>query len=334
MTATADDHRDVQEEVPPGIDLAVVGGVLGEEGLHAELLSRGRSNLTYRVWNDNGEWVVRRPPLGHVLATAHDMAREYRVIAALQDTAVPVPRTVAEGPADSAMGAPFYVMHMVHGIVVGGLPPAGYADGADGRRQMMRGFIETLAALHAVDWQAVGLGDFGRPEGYLARQVGRWAKQWDGNKTRDVPGIDDLQAQLVANVPDQAGSTIVHGDYSLNNVMLDSRDPGKVAAVLDWEMSTLGDPLADVGWVMAFWPNGDDFPAPAEVADYYSRVSGRAIDHVAFYVALANYKMAVIGEGIYARFLKGATVGEGFEQIGASVQARVDAGLAALAGRG
>jgi aminoglycoside phosphotransferase (APT) family kinase protein len=296
------------------------------------MLSRGRSNLTYRVWNDNGEWVVRRPPLGHVLETAHDMGREFRILSALKDTPVPVPVTFALESDPAPMGAPFYVMGMVHGLVVGTEPPPGYADGPEGRRRLAEGFIATLAGLHSVDWRAQGLEDFGRPEGYLARQVRRWAKQWEGNKTREIPGIEELRQRLEAGVPDQAGSTIVHGDYSLNNVMMASDDPGRVAAILDWEMSTLGDPLADVGWVMAFWPTGGDFPSAAEVAEHYSRVSGRSIDHVGFYVALANYKMAVIGEGIYARYLKGATVGEGFDQLGDSVAPRVEAGLAALAG--
>jgi aminoglycoside phosphotransferase (APT) family kinase protein len=318
--------------VPPGIDTEVVGRLIGQSDLQAEMLSRGRSNLTYRVWNDSGEWVVRRPPLGHVLETAHDMAREFRILSALKDTPVPAPVTVALQADPDAMGAPFYVMEMVHGLVIGSEPPAGYADGPAERRRLAEGFIATLAGLHAVDWRAQGLEDFGRPEGYLARQVRRWAKQWEGNKTREIAGIEELRGRLEANVPEQAGSTIVHGDYSLNNVMMASDDPGRVAAILDWEMSTLGDPLADVGWVMAFWPVGGDFPDAAEVAEHYSKVSGRSIDHVGFYVALANYKMAVIGEGIYARYLKGATVGEGFDQLGDSVAPRVEAGLAALPG--
>jgi aminoglycoside phosphotransferase (APT) family kinase protein len=318
--------------VPPGIDPEAVGRLIGQTDLQAEMLSRGRSNLTYRVWNDHGEWVVRRPPLGHVLATAHDMAREYRVLTALRDTPVAVPVTVALCDDESTMGAPFYVMTMVHGLVVGNDPPQGYADGEDGRRRLMEGFVETLAALHAVDWQAVGLEGFGRPEGYLERQVKRWAKQWEGNKTRELPAIEELRHRLETRVPPQSGSTIVHGDYSLNNVMMDRDDPSRVAAVLDWEMSTLGDPLADIGWVMAFWPTGSSFPSVGDVADYYSKVSGRSVEHVGFYVALANYKMAVIGEGIHARYLKGATVGEGFDEIGASVPQRVEAGLAALRG--
>ena len=319
--------------VPPGIDPEAVGRLIGQSGLQAEMLSRGRSNLTYRVWNDAGEWVVRRPPLGHVLETARDMAREYRVLSALRDTPVPAPVTVALCDDASVMGSQFYVMHMVHGIVVGGTPPPGYADTAEARRRMADGFIDTLATLHAVDYHAVGLEGFGRPEGYLERQVRRWAKQWEGNKTRELPEIEELRSRLERNVPEQAGSTIVHGDYSLNNVMLNGDDPGRVEAVLDWEMSTLGDPLADVGWVMAFWAGeGAGLPPAADMAERYAATSGRSISHVGFYVALANYKMAVIGEGIHARYLKGATVGEGFEGIGAGVSLRVEAGLAALPG--
>ena len=314
----------------PGIDPATVGRLIGQTGLRVEMLSRGKSNLTYRVWNDAGEWVVRRPPLGHVLETAHDMAREYRILTALRDTPVPAPVPLVLCDDPDVTGAPFYVMELVHGLVTGAAPPAGYADSDEDRRRMSEGFIATLAAIHAVDWRAAGLEGFGRPDGYLERQVRRWARQWEGNKTRDLPGVEELGRRLGRAVPAQAGSTIVHGDYSLNNVMLALDDPGRVVAVLDWEMSTLGDPLADVGWVMAFWPRAGGFPSTDEVVGRYAALSGRSVENVSFYVALAHYKMAVIGEGIHARFLKGATVGDGFAEIGAGVTRNIDAGLAAL----
>src|SRR3954451_15914861 len=327
--------------VPAGVDPDGVGRIIGQTGLRAEFLSRGRSNLTYRAWNDSGEWVVRRPPLGHVLEPAHDMAREFRILSALKDTPVPVPRTVAMCDDVSVLGAPFYVMEMVHGYVVGNDPPAGYADTADERRRMAYGVVDTLAAIHAVDWQAVGLEGFGRPEGYLERQVRRWGKQWEGNKNRELPRIDELQQRLSSALPPQSASTIVHGDYTLNNVMLASDDPGRVAAVLDWEMSTLGDPLADLGWVLSFGPGalpvrGDQAPFPPsdDLIERYGSVSGRSMDPTAFYVALARYKMAVIQEGIHARFLKGQTVGEGFANLGEGVGDLVERAHVALDGEG
>jgi len=327
---------------PPGIDLEKVGAFLDKPGLQAELISGGRSNLTYRIWNDEGEWVLRRPPLGHVLPTAHDMAREYRVLSALRDTPVPVPKTVVLCEDNEVNGAPFYVMEMVHGLIVRGEPPKGYADAPGDRSGMAEALIDVLVAIHAVDYKAVGLDGFGRPEGYLERQVGRWAKQWEGNKTRELPEIEELHRLLRERLPSQSDSTIVHGDYRLDNTMLAPDDPGRILAVLDWEMSTLGDPLADLGLLMVYWRDADDrsgrpglggvngFPSRKEVVARCSAKSGRSVDDLGFHTALGYYKLAIITEGIHARFLKGQTVGEGFGGIGAGVPMLVNAGLNAL----
>jgi aminoglycoside phosphotransferase (APT) family kinase protein len=265
------------------------------------------------------------------------MGREYRVMSALAATPVPVPTMVAFCDDIEVNGAPFYVMEMVHGRIIRGEPPAGYADDPADRRRMAEVLIDTLAAIHNVDWKAVGLDGFGRPEGYLERQVRRWSTQWEGNKTRDLPAVDELRRLLQERLPAQADSTIVHGDYRLDNTMLSQDDPGRIAAVLDWEMSTLGDPLADVGLLMVYWDrdggptfNPKGFPSADEAIARYSEKSGRSVGDIGFHIALGYYKLAVITEGIHARFLKGQTVGEGFESIGAGVAALVDAGLRAI----
>ena len=331
------------DAAPPGVDLAAVSRYLGRQGLRAELVSGGRSNLTYRIWNDEGEWVLRRPPLGHVLPTAHDMGREYRVITALADTGVPVPRTIAFCNDVDVIGAPFYVMEMVHGIIVGddGLPD-GYASSAEDKRRMAAALVDTLATLHGVDWRAAGLEGFGRPEGYLERQVRRWAKQWEGNKTRELPAVDELRRQLERHLPGESDSTIVHGDYRLGNAIFDAADPGRILAVLDWEMSTLGDPLADLGWLLVYWNDPDAVPDPSRVdlpsgfppesfvVERYAATSARAVDDLAFYAALGFYKLAVIAAGIHARYLKGQTVGEGFETVGARPPLLAEEALRAL----
>ena len=240
----------------PGLDLerfaAWFGDACpGEVGgpLHGRLIAGGRSNLTYEVSDGSRSWVVRRPPLGHVLATAHDMDREYRVITALRDTGVPVPLTYALCDDPDVIGAPFYVMSKVDGIVYRTADQLA-ALGPARARVIAEHLIGTLARLHAVDPAEVGLADFGRPEGFLARQVRRWKKQLDASRSRPLAGIDELYALLAADPPDGSPPAIVHGDYRLDNVLVGPDD--KVAAVVDWEMATLGDPLTDVGLLIVY----------------------------------------------------------------------------------
>jgi aminoglycoside phosphotransferase (APT) family kinase protein len=324
---------------PPGVDLAALRGWFADhvegasgEALSASVISGGRSNLTYVVTDGAHEWVLRRPPLGHVLATAHDMRREFRIISALAGSAVPVPRAYAFCDDPEVNGADFYVMERVDGCIPR-TPHEIAAISEEDARRCSRTLVEVLAAIHSVDFEAVGLGDFGRPDGYLERQVERWAKQWEGNKTRELPEIDDLTRRLRAAVPAASDAAIVHGDYRLDNTMLASDDPGRIVAVLDWEMSTLGDPLADMGLLLVYWggPGAGMLPTTAalaahpgfastdEITEMYAEVSGRDVDHLDFYVVLAYYKLAIILEGIHARFLKGKTVGDGFEGIGGGV---------------
>jgi aminoglycoside phosphotransferase (APT) family kinase protein len=306
--------------------------------LHGRLIAGGRSNLTYRVSDDHRSWVVRRPPLGHVLATAHDMAREYRVLAALHATGVPVPLTYALCSDPDVIGAPFYVMSSVDGMVYRTADELA-AVGPDRARGIAGNLIDTLALLHAVDPAEVGLGDFGRPEGFLARQVRRWKQQLDASRSRPLAGIDELHERLAASPPDGSPPAIVHGDYRLDNVITGPDD--KVAAVVDWEMATLGDPLTDVGLLLVYQRMqrlGDEvmasaapgYPSEAQVLRRYAESSGRDVASLGFYLALASFKAAVILEGIHYRYVHGQTVGAGFAEIGAQVEPLVAIGLAAI----
>ena len=329
----------------PGLDLERFaawfdGACPGEIGgpLQGRLIAGGRSNLTYGVSDGTKSWVVRRPPLGHVLATAHDMAREYRVITALRDTSVPVPLTYALCADPGVLGAPFYVMSTVDGVAYRTAAQL-TAVGPARARAIAERMVGTLALLHAVVPAEVGLADFGRPEGFLARQVRRWQKQLDASRSREIPGIDELHALLAANTPDGTTPTIVHGDYRLDNVLVGPDD--HVAAVVDWEMATLGDPLTDVGLLIVYQrmerlgegPMASDapgYPAEAEILDLYARFSGRDLPDLGFYIALASFKTAVVLEGIHYRYVHGQTVGEGFEAIGTLVEPLVASGLAAI----
>ncbi|MBM3691981.1 MAG: phosphotransferase family protein [Actinobacteria bacterium] len=331
---------------PDGLDLDALRGFLvghvagaGDRALRASLIAGGRSNLTYHVTDGVHDWVVRRPPLGHVLATAHDMGREYRVMSALQGTAVPVPVTRALCTDDAAIGAPFYVMDRVEGRVVRSTDELAAFPAGDARA-VSHALIDVLAALHGIDPDAVGLGDFGRPDGFLARNVARWGTQWAANKTRDLPQIDELARRIHAALPTSGPAAIVHGDYRLENTML-APDRPEIVAVLDWEMSTLGDPLTDLGLFLVYWVHWDAGDGPPlttggasglpgfitidEVVDRYARATGRDLGDLDFYIVFAFYKLAVILEGINARFLMGKTVGEGFDRMGEMVTRLLDA---------
>lgn len=293
--------------------------------LRFELISGGKSNLTYRMRSGPRSWVLRRPPLGHVLATAHDMRREFRVQSALADSGLPIARPIVlcEDPAVNDL--PFYVMEDRSGVVLADQIPDGFAPTAADRRRIGDAMIDTMVALHAVDYTAAGLADFGKPDGYLARQVQRWSTQWAGNKTSDVAEIDELIRRLAIALPTSPAPTIVHGDFRLGNLALDPDDPGRVVAIYDWEMATLGDPLADLGYTLIYWAEPDEsdpsggwmpsvsaapgFATRAELVARYAAQSGRDVSAIDFYQVLALYKLAVISEGIYKRFTMGQQVG-------------------------
>ncbi|MEZ5243728.1 MAG: phosphotransferase family protein [Acidimicrobiales bacterium] len=283
-----------------------------------ELITGGASNLTFRVVDAAGtRLVLRRPPTGHVLASAHDMAREHRIMAALQDTAVPVPSLVGLCQDEAVIGADFYVMDFVDGRII--------FDRADGeavdpalRPVMTNSLTDTLAALHAIDPDEIGLGDLGRKEDYCARQLRRWKRQVDEGSDRDMPLFQDLHDRFVAAIPPQQGAGIVHGDYRLDNCMM--ADDGTVAAVLDWELCTLGDVLADVAGMAMWW--GDDPAARGRIADVPTRADGfgtrvemleryaqhsdRDVSDLPWYVAFQHWRLAAISEGVRVRFAAGA----------------------------
>ena len=338
---------------PPGLDLDSlaryltprVGGPVGS--LRAEVIPGGRSNLTYIVDDGVRRFVVRRPPLAHVLPTAHDMAREYRVLAALQDTGIPVPHVIALCEDESVIGAPFYVMEWIDGHVVRDALPAGFPDTRETRQAMSSALVSTLLHLHAIDPDAIGLAGFGHPEGFLGRQVRRWWQQWEASKTRELPCIEELHRRLDETVPVQSAPGIVHGDYRLDNVMYAPTDPGRIVAVIDWEMCTIGDPLCDVGLLCVYWSDDeteaagralhgmpvtvqDGFYKRADILRDYAAGTQRDMSALEWYIALGAYKLAIIAEGITARFLMGMTVGEGFERMGEMVPAIVEGGLDAL----
>ena len=340
---------------PQGLDLAALrawmdahapGIFTGE--LSATLITGGKSNLTYSVGDGTHEYVVRRPPLGHVLATAHDMSREYKVMAALADTDVPVPRMHALCQDTDVIGSPFYVMEKVAGF------PYNRAKdlevlGPERTRAITERMVDTLADLHAVDYAAVGLSEFGRPDGYLGRQLARWKKQLASSQSRELAGMDELIEALDAKLPATSGATIVHGDFRLDNLLVDALPDGgdRVTAVLDWEMSTLGDPLTDVAILLAYQQMGEfsggtnqaavtDAPlAPGylprdEVIERYAAATGRDLSHLGFHLGLAFFKLAVILEGIHYRHAHGQTVGTGFDGIGDMIVPLIDAGRVAI----
>lgn len=337
----------VSETELPGVSVPALEAFLQEKlpgllrgPLRVALLSGGRSNLTYSLTDGFGHWVLRRPPLGHVLATAHDMSREYRLLYALHPTAVPVPEPlVSAGP--EVIGAPFYVMDFVAGEVlrekqqlaaVGAAAP-GLADE----------LVGILARLHGIDPGEVGLADLGRPAGYLERQLRVWARQLAASHCRELPELVSLGERLGKRLPEDQRAAIVHGDYRLDNVVVDPHG-WRVQGVLDWEMATLGDPLTDLANMVAWWDGirGLDSPVAAVPGDApgfpdgdfllaaYARDTGRDLSELPWYLGFAYYKIAVIFEGIHYRDQLGLTVGEGFGRLGDMVPPLVERGHAAL----
>ncbi|HET8931562.1 MAG TPA: phosphotransferase family protein [Acidimicrobiales bacterium] len=307
---------------PAGIDGPAITAWLSArapvtEPLTFSLISGGRSNLTFDVTDAaGGHWVLRRPPIGHVLATAHDMGREHRIIAALRDTAVPVPPAIDLCTDAEVNDAPFFVMDYVDGLVLRDRATAEQLD-LDARGAAGMHLIDVLAAIHAVDPDEVGLGDLGRREHYVERQLKRWHSQWERSAYTHVTGIDDVHGRLSAKVPEQRESTIVHGDYRLDNCIV--TPDGQIAAVLDWELCTLGDPLADIGLLLVYWSERSDgfsampdspttvagFPDRDQITARYAEASGREIGDVDYFVALGYWKLACILAGVATRYADG-----------------------------
>jgi aminoglycoside phosphotransferase (APT) family kinase protein len=309
----------------PGIDVPAVTAWMeaNVDGAHGpfrfDAIAGGHSNLTYRLTGSDGNrLVLRRPPLGHRLASAHDMSREHKIIHALQRSAVPVAPALGFCDDPAVNDAPFYVMGFVDGHVLRDRSSAEAVLGIAERRAASESIVDTMVAIHAVDLDAVGLADLGKHEGYIARQLTRWYSQWNAQKTRDLPAVDRVHDELLQRIPEQGPATIVHGDYRLDNCMVG--DDGHVVAVLDWEICTLGDPMADVGLLQVYWTGPTDsssawtgsattaagFLDRAHLAARYAEGSGRDISQLPFYVSFAYWKLACILEGVYARYLGGA----------------------------
>jgi aminoglycoside phosphotransferase (APT) family kinase protein len=334
-------EQDGTVAAPDGIDAAAVEAWFGEHvagvdfPLCFERIAGGHSNLTYGVTDAAGQkWALRRPPLGKRLGSAHDMGREFKVVSALGGTEVPVAPVVGLCEDESVNEAPFYVMEFVEGPILRGLAEAEVFPDEGDRRVIGERVADTLVQIHAVDPDAAGLGDLGRKEDYVARQLHRWHGQWEKSKTRELEPIDRVHEALSARIPEQGPATIVHGDYRLDNMIL--TESGEVAAVVDWELCTLGDPLADVGLLMVYWPDrGEDtialgmpanlapgFPTREELISRYAERSGRDLSELDFYVALGYWKLAIILEGVYARYSAGGygKVNEGVEAFARLVE--------------
>ena len=334
-----------QDSIPDALqtvrEIAAASGHEVATDLAVELISGGKSNLTYRVWNGDESWILRRPPLGEVPRGAHDVAREYRVMHALAATPVPVPAVIGLLDPAPTIGRAAYLMDEVSGRVI---RTRGDVDSLEvpERTRLAGRLVDTLAQLHALDPASVGLEGLGRPEGFLRRQLDRWTRQLAQVSTRELRGVTEIIALLERHLPEQSPAGIVHGDYRLDNVMVSHPDPSQIVAVLDWEMATIGDPLADVGMLLMFWDEpgrewnpitaglmaAEGMPSAREAAERYLKLRGLGGDALAWYVLFAQFKLAVIMEQIAVRHRLGQTEGEGFEQVDTMPQTLLDMGRA------
>jgi aminoglycoside phosphotransferase (APT) family kinase protein len=337
----------------PGLDISAVTTWLERtiDGVRApfefSLIAGGRSNLTYRVTDAAGRrLVLRRPPLGHVLATAHDMAREFRIISAVGATSVPVAPALGLCEDVEVNGAPFYVMGFVDGVVLDSPAKADLLP-VNLRRPASDHLVDILAELHSVDIDAVGLGGLAKRTGYVERQVRRWTAQWEQSKTRELPAVDEVARRLAAELPTQRDTVIAHGDYRFGNCLTDVHQ-GRITGVLDWELCTLGDPLADLGYLGVYWtdpgerskrhndPSGaEGFPRYRDLVERYATITGRDVTGIDYYVAFSSWRLAVISEGVYARYLHGA-MGDRIDDLNSfkvGVEQLAESALEAMRGR-
>lgn len=332
----------------PGVDLQALARWLDTERpglrtgeLRGKVIAGGKSNLTYRITDGTATWALRRPPLAHVLPTAHDMAREFTVMSALGATDVPVPETIALCTDPEVLGATFYLMSFVDGVVLD-RPEILAALVPQRARAACDELVDTLVVLHDVDPAGVGLDGFGRPDGFLARQVKRWFQQWQANETEHRDVVAELVARLQNTMPAQSRPGIVHGDYRLTNVMF-TPDLTRIAAVVDWEMATLGDPLTDVGLLVVYQTLASEggfvmpllsveagFSSAQQMVARYDAAADRDLGAISWYVGMGYFKLAVVAEGIHARYLQGKTVGEGFAHFGPAVPDLLARALTAL----
>ncbi len=303
----------------------------------------GAANLTYLLDYGAHQYVLRRPPLGPVAKSAHDMAREYKVLSVLHQAFPYAPRAFLYCDDTAVIGSNFFVMERRQGVVVRRALPPEYANVPDAPRRMSEALVDALAAFHAVDYQAIGLGDLGEPDGFIERQIEGWYGRWHKAKTEDVAAMDAVYAWLKANLPPASAHSLVHNDYKLDNVMLDPADPGKIVAIFDWDMCTLGDPLNDLGALLCYWseptdppyfqamammPSGDKgFLTRQELVERYAAKSGRSVSNIRFYHALGLYRLTVIIAQIYIRYYRGQTQDQRFAAFGPMIPLMAQAAL-------
>ena len=311
------------------LDVGRLGGYLGQGDVTVEQFPGGHSNLTYLVRAGGREYVLRRPPLGPVAPKAHDMAREYRVLARVHPAFPPAPKVYSLCEDASIIGAPFFLMERRQGIVLRGRGPGDVSLAPDFAVRVSRGFMDCFVALHSVDLAEHDLFPLGKPEGFLERQVHGWSDRWRRARTDDQPDIDRVMRWLAEHIPQPLAPTLVHNDFKLDNLMLNRGDIGRVEAVLDWEMTTIGDPLADVGLSLCYWTSGIAGGPSREVAGWYTRDefvqeyaarTGRDVSRLEWYEVLGVFKLAVILQQIYFRWKVGQTRDERFGALGAQVR--------------
>jgi len=301
----------------------------GDTGsLQVRQFPSGHSNLTYSLHLGAREMVLRRPPFGSKVKSAHDMGREFRVLSQLHSAYTPAPKVLFYCDDDSILGAPFYVMEPIHGIILRKDLPPGLELNPEKARRLSESFIENLIRLHNVDYGAVGLSDLGKPQGYLERQVRGWTERYYGSKTHDYLEVEKIAAWMQERIPSTRDVSLIHNDYKYDNIVLDSADPTQIVGILDWEMCTIGDSLADLGTTLAYWIDATDpeemqqlrwgpttHPGSftrSEVVHFYSQKTGRDVSDIAFYVVLARFKLAVIVQQIYYRYSQGFTKDDRF----------------------
>jgi aminoglycoside phosphotransferase (APT) family kinase protein len=313
--------------------------------LGIEQYPSGHSNLTYLVRLGTRELVLRRPPFGSKVKTAHDMGREYRVLSKLHTAYHPAPNVVLYCDDESVIGAPFYLMEPIHGIIIRRDPPAGLPFPAGTARRLSESFVDGLAALHRLDYTSIGLGDLGWPQGYLSRQVRGWVERYYGSQTHDIPEVARIAAWLEAHIPEISGAALIHNDYKYDNLVLATDDVTRIVGVLDWEMTTIGEPLADLGTALAYWVEANDpedlqrirwspstYPGSmtrSELVEHYARATERDMPQMSFYLALARFKIAVIVQQIYYRYHQGLTQDHRFAQMSDAARALLHASLRA-----
>jgi aminoglycoside phosphotransferase (APT) family kinase protein len=314
------------------LDLARLEAWLGRGAVTCEQFPAGHSNLTYLIHVDSKEYVLRRPPFGTQVKSAHDMGREYRVLSKLHAVYAPAPRPAAYCEDPAVLGAPFYLMERLPGTVIRKELPAALAESSDACGRLSLAMVDNLATLHGVDLEAAGLAGFGKPHGYVRRQVEGWTKRWTDAQTEDVPSMNEAAAWLAAQMPTESGVALIHNDYKLDNILLDPEDPTRITGLLDWEMATVGDPLMDLGTALSYWIEAADpipfqhvrqspttapgFITRGEFVERYRERTGRAVDNPVYYYVYGLFKLAVILQQIFYRYAHGYTKDERFAPLG------------------